>query len=99
MGTALAAATDAEIIRAAWQDPDLFATVYDRYATLLHGYACARIGQRQAEDVVADTFLAAFTQRKDYDLERESARAWLFGILTNKIAQRRRSENIRLRAY
>ena len=92
-------ATDAEIIRASWQSPDRFGTLYDRYAGVLFGYACMRVGRSAAEDVVADTFLAAFSQRQRYDLARTSARPWLFGILTNKIAERSRTEKIHYRAY
>lgn len=104
MVTALAAgpvgeATDAEVIRASWQSPDWFGTLYDRYVGVLYGYACLRVGQGSAEDVVADTFLAAFAQRHGYDLTRGSARPWLFGILTNKIAERGRTEKIHYRAY
>lgn len=90
---------DAEIIRASWQSPDRFAALYDRYATVLYGYACLRVGRGPAEDVVADTFLAAFAQRRGYDLARSSARPWLFGILTNKIAQRSRAEKTHYRAH
>jgi RNA polymerase sigma-70 factor (ECF subfamily) len=92
-------ATDSEVIRASWHTPDLFGAIYDRYASLLHGYACQRIGPGAAEDLVADTFVAAFTQRHRYNLTRSSARPWLFGILTNKIARRSRSERIHYRAY
>jgi RNA polymerase sigma-70 factor, ECF subfamily len=92
-------ATDAEIIRASWQIPDRFGALYDRYATVLYGYACLRVGRGPAEDVVADTFLAAFAQRHSYDPARASARPWLFGILTNKIVDRGRAEKIHYRAY
>src|SRR5262245_36674270 len=92
-------ATDAEIIGGSCQSPDLFGALYDRYATVLYGYTCLRVGRDPAEDVVADTFLAAFAQRHSYDLARASARPWLFGILTNRIAERRRAENIHYRAY
>ena len=92
-------ATDSEIIHASWQSPDRFGSLYDRYATVLYGFACLRVGQGSADDVVADTFLAAFAQRHSYDLSRCSARPWLFGILTNKIAERSRAEKIHYRAY
>jgi RNA polymerase sigma factor (sigma-70 family) len=91
--------TDAEIIRASWQSPDRFGALYDRYAPVLYGYAFLRIGRASAEDVVADTFLASFTQRHSYDIARSSARPWLFGILTNKIAERGRAEKIHYRAH
>lgn len=104
MVTALSAgrvgeATDAQIIRGSWDSPDRFGSLYDRYATVLYGYACLRVGRGPAEDLVADTFLAAFAQRLGYDLARSSARPWLFGILTNKIAERSRAEKIHYRAY
>jgi RNA polymerase sigma factor (sigma-70 family) len=94
-----AEATDSEVIRASWEVPDRFGTLYDRYAAVLHGYASQRVGSAAAEDVVADTFLAAFAQRHRYDLAHESARPWLFGILTNKIARRGRDERSHFRAY
>jgi RNA polymerase sigma factor (sigma-70 family) len=102
--TALAAgrigeATDAQIIQASRHSPDRFGTLYDRYATVLYGYACLRVGRGSAEDVVAETFLTAFAQRHGYDPARASARPWLFGILTNKIADRSRAEKIHYRAY
>ena len=53
-------ATDSEIVHASWQSPDRFGSLYDRYATVLYGFACLRVGQGSADDVVADTFLAAF---------------------------------------
>src|SRR5438874_2742 len=103
MATAVAGrageATDAEVIEASWQVPDRFGALYDRYATMLYGYAAQRVGPAAAEDAVADTFLAAFSQRHDYDVARDSARPWLFGILTRKLARRGRAERIHYRAY
>jgi RNA polymerase sigma-70 factor (ECF subfamily) len=92
-------AMDSDIIRGSWQSPDLFGELYHRYSTGLYGYACQRVGKAEAEDLVADTFLAAFAQRHRYDLTRSSAKPWLFGILTNKIARHGRSERIHYRAY
>src|SRR5262245_10973866 len=87
-------ATDAEMLRASWQGPDRFGVLYDRHAGALYGYACLRVGPTAAEDIVADVFLAAFSQRRRYDLTRQHARPWLFGILTNKIADQGRAEKI-----
>ena len=92
-------AMDSEIIRGSWQAPDRFGELYHRYATVLYGYACQRVGTAEAEDLVAETFLAAFAQRHRYDLKRSSAKPWLFGILTNKIARHGRSERIHYRGY
>ena len=101
MATTVAAgdATDSEIIRASWQAPDRFGTLHDRHVAALYRYACQRVGPAAAEDVVADTFVAAFAQRHRYDVARGDARPWLFGILTNRIARWGRTEKIHYRAY
>lgn len=100
MVTAVAAqgAGDATVIEASWRDTERFAVLYDRYAAPLYRYAYRRIGPELAEDVVAETFLAAFRRRRDYDLARPDARPWLFGIATKEIARRRRAEEARYRA-
>jgi RNA polymerase sigma factor (sigma-70 family) len=92
------AAPDAWIIQESWQKAELFAVLYDRYASQLYRFAYRRVGPDAAEDVVADTFLAAFQRRRRYDVARADARPWLFGILTKEIAQRRRREQARYRA-
>jgi RNA polymerase sigma factor (sigma-70 family) len=92
-------ATDAEVVRESWHTPERFGLLYDRHATALHRYASQRVGAAVAEDVVAEVFLAAFAQRRGYDLGRSDARPWLFGILTNKIARVARAERIHYRAY
>jgi RNA polymerase sigma factor (sigma-70 family) len=90
--------TDAAVIRASLADPDRFATIYDRYAAMLYRYAYQRVGPEIADDVVAETFLAAFRGRHSYDLGRQDARPWLFGILTRELATHRRREQARYRA-
>ncbi|MFD0742402.1 RNA polymerase sigma factor [Phytohabitans flavus] len=89
---------DANVIRESLADPDRFAELYDRYAAQLYRYAYQRVGPQNAEDVVAETFLAAFEARRSYDPGRPEARPWLFGILTKKLARHHRSEKARLRA-
>jgi RNA polymerase sigma-70 factor, ECF subfamily len=89
---------DSAAIRESLQQPERFAVLYDRHAIVLHRYAGRRVGDDAADDLVAATFLAAFRARRRYDLERASARPWLFGILTKEIARRQRTEKARLRA-
>lgn len=91
-------ATDAAVIETSGHDAEQFAVIYQRYAAQLYRYAYRRLGPRFAEDVVADTFLAAFRRRAAYDLSRPDARPWLFGIVTREIARRRRAEAARYRA-
>jgi RNA polymerase sigma factor (sigma-70 family) len=96
--TPVAGEADATVIRESLADPDRFAALYDRYAGQLYRYAYQRVGPQVAEDVVADTFLAAFGQRTSYDLGRPDARPWLFGILTRKLARHHRRERADYRA-
>jgi RNA polymerase sigma factor (sigma-70 family) len=90
--------TDAEIIRRMHGDPDVFATVFDRYYPAIHGYATRRLGRDLADDVAAEVFLVAFDQWQRYDTSQESARPWLFGIASNLIAGHQRAEARRYRA-
>ncbi|WP_285688289.1 RNA polymerase sigma factor [Actinoplanes sp. NBRC 103695] len=90
--------SDAMIVEASLRDTEAFAALYDRYAEQLYRYAYRRVGSDFAEDIVADTFLAAFRRRRDYDLTRQDARPWLFGIVTKEIARRHRAEQARYRA-
>jgi len=89
---------DSVAIRQSLRQPERFAVLYDRHATVLHRYAGRRVGDQVADDLVAATFLAAFRARQRYDLATADARPWLFGILTKEIARRHRTETARLRA-
>ncbi|WP_067489482.1 RNA polymerase sigma factor [Actinomadura hibisca] len=85
-------ASDAAIIRAALREPEDFAALFDRYYTMIHGYAARRLGASLADDVAAETFLVAFDRRASYDLDRPDARPWLYGIASNLIARHGRAE-------
>ncbi len=57
----------------------------DRYGDALLRYACARVADRPlAEDLVQDTFLAAFRHRAQFD-GKSSFGTWLVAILRRKI--------------
>ncbi|WP_020580390.1 RNA polymerase sigma factor [Actinopolymorpha alba] len=88
---------DAALIERARREPEAFAEVFRRHAPEIQRYVTRRLGADPAEDVVADTFLAAFRQRERYDLSRSSARPWLYGIATNLIARHKRIEVHQLR--
>jgi RNA polymerase sigma-70 factor (ECF subfamily) len=90
--------TDTALVARSLADPEAFAALFDRHATLIHRYAARRLGTEAADDVMAETFAVAFQRRKDYDLERADARPWLYGIATNLIRNHRRAEARRWRA-
>ncbi|HUB40760.1 MAG TPA: RNA polymerase sigma factor [Streptosporangiaceae bacterium] len=84
--------SDVEIVRASIRDPSRFGEIFDRYADDIVRYATARLGSDLAEDVTAETFLAAFRARARYDLSRENARPWLYGIAIRQISKHSRAE-------
>ncbi|MEU6714543.1 RNA polymerase sigma factor [Nonomuraea sp. NPDC046802] len=84
--------TDASVIARSRHDPESFSVIFDRYYGAIHRYVAARLGTAAADDVAAETFLAAFDQRARYDPAWPQARAWLYGIATNLIGRHRRDE-------
>jgi RNA polymerase sigma factor (sigma-70 family) len=92
-------ADDAVTIEASLSDPERFAALFDRHAALIHRYIARRTDPAIADDLVAETFLAAFRRRQRFDLSCRDARPWLYGIATNLIGQHRRDElrQIRIR--
>jgi RNA polymerase sigma factor (sigma-70 family) len=89
---------DAEVIEQSWCEPEWFAVIFDRYFGEIHRYLAWRAGQNAADDLAADVFLAAFAQRARYDLARDCARAWLYGIASNLVGSHRRHEGRHFRA-
>lgn len=84
---------DADIVQASILDPGRFGEIFDRYADDILRYTSARLGRDLAEDVTAETFLAAFRARSRYDLSRRNARPWLYGIAIRQIGKRKRAEH------
>jgi RNA polymerase sigma-70 factor (ECF subfamily) len=84
--------TDAAVIRRSRLEPELFAVLFDRHAPFIHRYVNRRVGRQAADDLVAETFLAAFGKREQYDPGYPDARPWLYGFATNVIGQHRREE-------
>lgn len=82
-----------------WDEPPAFAEIYARHADEVHRYLRRRLGSDVADDLTADTFVAAFGARSRFDPTVESARPWLFGIASNLAAKHRRREVRGLRAY
>ena len=87
-----AAADDAAVIESSWLEPERFAVLFDRHARHIYRYLARRAGSQVADDLVAETFLAAFAKRDRYDLGYADARPWLYGIATNLVGQHRRDE-------
>lgn len=91
-------ADDSDLIAESLRRPEAFADLFDRYAGMLYRYTSRRLGPENAEDIVGDTFLIAFSKRTKYDQAYSDARPWLFGILTKQISRHHRQEAARYRA-
>ena len=75
---------DLELIRAARKDSKAFGGLYLRYVEPVFRYLCGRLENAdEAEDVTAQTFLAAF---ESFDKFRQDGHfaSWLFTIARNK---------------
>jgi len=89
--------SDGDLIERSLADPAAFAAIFDRHSDEILRYAHARLGPDLAEDVVAETFLAAFSRRDRYDTARADARPWLYGIAVRQIGKHRRAGARQLR--
>jgi RNA polymerase sigma factor (sigma-70 family) len=85
--------SDAAVIARSLREPSWFAEIFHRHGTEIVRYVHARLGAGLAEDVAAETFLAAFRCRDRYDVSRAEARPWLYGIAVRQIGKHRRAES------
>jgi RNA polymerase sigma-70 factor, ECF subfamily len=90
---------DGEAVAASLDDPERFTAVFRRHFDAIHGFVTRRLGRGMADDLAGAVFAEAFAARGRYDVERDDARPWLYGIATNLVRRHRRTEERRLRAY
>jgi RNA polymerase sigma-70 factor, ECF subfamily len=77
-------AAEITIITAARRDPKVFGELYKLYVEQVFRYLYSRIGNvHEAEDITAQTFLAAFESFDRFRQDRHFA-SWLFTIARNK---------------
>lgn len=73
-------------------DADAFGLLFERHATTIYNYCFRRVGDwAVAEDLVSIVFLEAWRRRQN-ELPPGKELPWLFGVATNVIRNRRRSE-------
>lgn len=76
---------------------DAFAELYDQYAEAVYRHALWLSGDwSTAEDVMSETFLAAWRSRERLHPDEGSLRPWLLGIATHKVENTRRGLRRRL---
>src|SRR6185437_5073364 len=88
----LDAGDDAALIMRSLSAPDCFGALFDRHAPAISWYIARRLGPDAADDLVAETFLAAFRKRGRYDSAQADARPRLYGIATRLIGRHQRDE-------
>lgn len=92
-GTGLGPGTDKQVLALSLDRPEAFGELYTRHFAVVYQYVAARLGPDTADDLAAETFLAAFRHRRRFDPSRGTVRPWLFGMATNLVAQHRRAES------
>ncbi len=90
--------SDAAVIVASLEDPGTFGVLFDRYGGLLLRFLARRVDPAEAEGLLAEVFRIAFERRGSFQLDRDCARPWLYGIAANVVAKYHRSAARRLRA-
>jgi RNA polymerase sigma-70 factor, ECF subfamily len=88
-----AATDDVALVLAARLNRYEFAQLYERYADRVFRYARVRVGSASAaDDIVAETMLAALEGLERFDPERGTFAGWLFGIAARQIGARQRRQ-------
>jgi RNA polymerase sigma factor (sigma-70 family) len=91
--------TDGELIARSERDAECFGAVFDRHYAVIHRYLMRRAGREVADELAVETFVVAFRRRHTYQVGREDARPWLFGIAANLLRDQWRREQRQLRAW
>ncbi|HSZ15047.1 MAG TPA: RNA polymerase sigma factor [Solirubrobacteraceae bacterium] len=95
----LSRCTDEELLEIGLEDAQAFGVFYDRYERAL--LAFFRRSTERADvsaDLTAEVFAAALASLGAFRPELGDARAWLFGIARNELAQSRRRGRVEARA-
>jgi Sigma-70 region 2 len=62
-----AASTDEAVLAESLSSPESFGELYSRYFDEIYRYMAGRLGPDAADDLAAETFLAAFRRRSTFD--------------------------------
>jgi RNA polymerase sigma-70 factor (ECF subfamily) len=82
------AATDAELIRRAREDPDALTELYVRYRAQLYAWFRSRVPEAEASELTAELFAqVALSLRRFRDQAGGSAAPWLYGIAKNLLGR------------
>lgn len=86
--------SDGELLAQCQRRPELFAEFYRRHRREVLGFLMKRTSCPQtAADLSSETFTVALKQRRDFDPDKGTAPAWLFGIARNLLRRFHRQES------
>lgn len=97
--SSMEARSDAELLARAATEPELFGIVFDRHFVTIHRYLERRVGRDGADELAGEVFRIAFEQRSRFRPLHESALPWLYGLGTNLMLKRWRSERREAQAF
>jgi RNA polymerase sigma factor (sigma-70 family) len=79
--------------RASLDEPAAFGVLFERHARAIYNYCFRRTADwALAEDLTSLVFLEAWRRREAVLLQSDSALPWLYGVATNVLRNRRRSQ-------
>jgi RNA polymerase sigma-70 factor (ECF subfamily) len=90
--------SDVECLARSLSEPEAFELIFERHFDAIHKYLHRRAGRELADEIAAETFVSAFERRASCRTG-DSALPWLYGIATNLLRRRFRTERRQLRAY
>lgn len=77
------------ILRARAGDMEALGLLYDRHAPAVYSFLCSMLDTHTAEDILQDTFVAAFDRLGAY-IEQGAFRSWLFSMARTRALDRLR---------
>ncbi len=78
--------TDSQLMaRAVAGDNEAFGDLVRRHQPAVYRFLVRRAGPSDASDLLAEVWIAAFRSRHSFDLDREFALPWIFGIARNTL--------------
>ena len=83
---------DAAAVRASVEHPECFSVVFERHHRVVWTYLARLAGPDVADEIAGDVFVTAFERRARFDPARGEVRSWLYGIASNKLRTRFRSD-------
>ena len=87
--------SDADLLRAASNDPEAFGVFYDRHVGSLGAYFLRRTADHGiAAELTAETFAQAFASRRRYRRLSQPAAAWLYTIAVRQINEFHRKQRV-----